>query len=92
MPVIICKGSEDRSCGEIATRLGYLAVEPIDYSIRFHEALAKAFASHTPSVRIAYFDQAECYRSKLRGASVHLAFQPSEQVLEHCLTMQRLAA
>ena len=62
-------------------------MEQIDYDRRFHEALSKAFAARSSSVRAAYFDLAAFYREKLGN----LLLQPSSEVLHICLSAQRSA-
>ena len=49
-----------------------------DYQLRFHEALSKAFAARSSSVREAYFELATFYHEKLGG---DLRLMPSHEEL-----------
>jgi hypothetical protein len=52
-----------------------------EISNRFHDALSRAFASHSPEARLAYFDLADFYREQLGR---RFQAQPSVEVLSQC--------
>jgi hypothetical protein len=62
--------------------LGKFVTESPDYNLRFHAAVAQAFASSDAAVRRAYFDLADFYRQKL-GDGVNMF--PSAEVLKATL-------
>jgi hypothetical protein len=57
-------------------------MESPDYNLRFHSALAQAFASSDAAVRRAYLDLADFYREKLGDAA---SLFPSAEVLRATL-------
>lgn|GEM_PF-6900402 len=52
--------------------------ESPDYNLRFHAAVAQAFASSDAAVRRAYLDLADFYREKI-GDGVNM-FPPAEML------------